>query len=195
MYGATELPVTESGLRDIAKMAEAGVYPDPDGAELYTSGMVRTEQTFEMIYGDAEHKQAPLLKEINLGKFEMMSVEEILEDEYGRAWLSGAVEDPDFEGGDSFSGFIARTTEGIRQIIDDCIERDIDRMIVVVHGAVISSIMNYFFPDVYDDMWKWTPAPGCGYEIVLMDGIPAVWSLVGNGDTGRVPGVDEGTAE
>lgn len=187
MYGATDLPVTEEGLREIAEMAEAGIYPDPEGAELYTSGMVRTEQTFEMIYGDTEHKHAPLLKEINLGKFEMMTVSEILEDEYGRAWLSGEIEDPDFEGGDSLSGFIARTTEGIRRIIDDCLERDIDRMILVVHGAVIACLMNAFFPGVYDDLWNWTPTPGCGYEVILMDGIPTAWTLFGDGVTGIVP--------
>lgn len=191
MYGATDIPVTERGLREIEKMADSGIYPDPDGAEIYTSGMIRTEQTLKSMYGAIEHRIAPLLREINLGKFEMRTIEEILEDDYGRQWLQGELEDPDFEGGDSFSGFKARTTRGIREIIEDCIKRKQERMIVVIHGAVIAAVMDHFFPNTYDDIWMWTPVPGSGFEVVLEDGKPISWKTVGEKEGGYVPRLQE----
>ena len=191
MYGGTELPVTEEGLRKIRRMAKAGVYPDAEGAELYTSGMLRTEQTFAEIYGDIEHRTAPLLKEIHIGQFEMQSIEEILADDYGRAWLEGRLEDPSFEGGDSFSGFFARTREGITEIVEEAVKKGTSRVILVIHGAVISSIMDFFFPGRFKDPFRWVPTPGCGYEIVMNDGKPVSWTLFGRGTSGSVPHLKE----
>ena len=191
MYGDADIPVTEAGLREIAEMAAAGIYPDPEGAAIYTSGMIRTEQTLEAIYGVVEHRIAPLLREINLGKFEMKTVDEILKDEYGRKWLGGEIEDPHFEGGDSFSGFQARTTEGIRRVIHECMKEERDKIIVVIHGAVISSVMEHFFPDTYEDIWQWTPVPGSGFEIILAEGKAVSWKYVGETTGCNVPRLSE----
>lgn len=182
MYGATDVPATEEGLREIAEFAEAGIYPDAADAALYTSGMLRTEQTFEAIYGSAEHKTAPLLREINVGKFEMMTVEEIFQDEYGRAWLSGEIEDPEFEGGDSSSGFRERVSRGFSEVLDECAAAGIERIILVIHGAVITYLMDNFFPGTYEDMWAWTPNPGTGFELEFEDGKPVSWGPIGEPD-------------
>ena len=188
MYGATELPVTETGLQEVADLAAAGVYPDPDGAALYTSGMIRTEQTFDAIYGDAEHAVAPLLREINVGIYEMMTIQEILEHEFGRAWLGGELEDPHFEGGESFSGFRHRVNGGLRDIIQECLEDEIETIITVVHGGTITFTMDEFFPDRHSgDIWEWTPSPGCGYMVELEDGRPVRWETFGGGGMGIDP--------
>lgn len=181
-YGATDLPVTEEGLREIEAMASEGIYPDPDGASVWTSGMLRTEQTLRAMYGDCEHKQEPNLMEINLGKFEMLTYGEIMEDDYGRAWLSGELETLDFEGGDSHESFTRRVIEGARNILDHAAGEGRDRVIAVVHGAVITYLMNNAFPETYEDMWMWTPNPGTGYRLDVEDGRPVAWSTVG--DTG-----------
>ncbi|NLY87534.1 MAG: phosphoglycerate mutase family protein [Clostridiales bacterium] len=179
MYGATELPITEEGLREIHRMAAQEVYPDPQDAILYTSGMLRTEQTFEAIYGDAEHSVEPLLREINFGKFEMMTIDEILNDDYGKAWLRGEIGEPEFEGGDSIDGFRTRVSQGLREIIQEATERGVDRIIAVIHGGVMSYLMQSLFPDAMEDMWEWTPFPGCGYSIELQDDIPVSWGTIG----------------
>ena len=80
LYGATDLPVTEQGLEELRRMAASGIYPEPSGAGLYTSGMLRTEQTFAAIYGEIHHLTEPLIREFNRGIFEMMTVDEVLED-------------------------------------------------------------------------------------------------------------------
>ena len=54
------------------------MYPEGEGAALYTSGMLRTEQTFEAIYGERPHGRIPDLREIEIGIFEMKTFDEVL---------------------------------------------------------------------------------------------------------------------
>ena len=172
MYGATDLPLTEDGYKEIQAMAGLGVYPDPAGARLYTSGMLRTEQTFEAIYGDTEHLVVPDWREINVGKYEMQPFDVIKQDDYGRRWLSGEIEDPTFEGGDTMSEFGKRVLEGTYKILADCAEAGYDRIIAVIHGGVISFVLHGMFPGAQSNVWNWTPQPGCGYKITFEDGKP-----------------------
>jgi len=190
IYGATDLPLTEAGVKEIREMAVAGTYPDPEDAAIYTSGMLRTEQTLHAMYGETDHSVAPLLKEVNLGQYEMMTAREVMKDDFGRRWLMGEL-DPEelvFENGDSDASFRERTGKGIDEIIERELAEQKEKIIVVAHGGVITYIMDRFFPGVYEEnMWDWTPLPGSGYEIVLEDGRPVSWSVVGDPDTGYVP--------
>jgi broad specificity phosphatase PhoE len=149
--------------------------------------MLRTEQTLNAMYGDIDHHHEPLLKEINLGKYEMKTYSEIMEDDYGRAWLSGELETLSFEGGDSHEGFNRRVTEGVWNILREAEKAGKDRVIAVLHGAVITYLMNNAFPDQYEDMWMWTPNPGTGYKVVVKDGRPVSWSTVGETGERIVP--------
>lgn len=187
MYGATDLPVTPRGLEEIREIAAEGIYPPAEGADIYTSGMLRTEQTLEAIYGNLPHEKEPLLREFNVGPYEMKTVEEIMRDEFGRSWLRGELEDPHFEGGDSMSGFAERTLSGVRGIIEKGLADGAERLILVIHGGVITSVMHQFFPGTYSDMWRWTPTPGYGYAVELDDGVPEAWTLLGDAETGNVP--------
>jgi broad specificity phosphatase PhoE len=190
-YGSTDLPLTEQGFEQLCEMALAGIYPDPSGASLYTTGMLRTEQTFKAIYGDAEHEAEPLLKEIDLGRFEMCEVKDILSNEYGRAWLKGEIEDPEFEGGDSLSGFTERIRRGIRKILERDRDCGIERSIIVAHGGTIVYTMEEFFPGRFKDVWDWTPEPGSGYAVLFEDGEPAGWEPIGDTGFRAVPAVPE----
>ena len=77
-YGSTDLPLVDQGVQQVKALRGHGVYPSPDGAKLYTSGMLRTEQTFELIFGDRSHDTIPDLKEIGVGIFEMKTIERML---------------------------------------------------------------------------------------------------------------------
>ena len=186
-YGATDLPITEDGYREVESFAADGVYPDPEGASVWTSGMLRTEQTLDAMYGDIEHSHEPLLKEINLGKYEMKTYSEIMEDDYGRAWLSGELETLSFEGGDSHESFNRRVTEGVWNILREAEKAGKDKVIAVLHGAVITYLMYNAFPEQYTDMWMWTPNPGTGYKVTVKDGRPVSWMTVGETGERVVP--------
>ena len=56
------------------------IYPDDTDAKYYTSGMLRTEQTFSLIYGNREHEAFSPFREIDFGDFEMKSYGELKDD-------------------------------------------------------------------------------------------------------------------
>jgi broad specificity phosphatase PhoE len=180
LYGSTELPVTEDGLREIESYAEAGIYPDPDGAAVWTSGMYRTEQTLHRMYGEIEHRTEPRLKEIDLGIYEMKTVDEVMETEYGNAWLSGQIEEPSFEGGDSHEGFLNRINHGLWNLARLAEDEGQSTIIVVIHGAVITYIMNEAFPGVHRNRWLWCPNPGKGYKLEIEGGKALSWEPIGD---------------
>ena len=76
-YGRLDIPLTERGIAQLEKLRTDGIYPNAQGADCYTSGMLRTEQTFQTIYGDQPHKALPLLREMNFGAWEGMSFDEM----------------------------------------------------------------------------------------------------------------------
>lgn len=77
-YGSTDLPITPSGRQEVEAKRRRGLYPEGEAAALYTSGMLRTEQTFEAIYGERPHGRIPDLREIEIGIFEMKTFDEVL---------------------------------------------------------------------------------------------------------------------
>lgn len=171
-YGSTDLPLAEEGRVQVRKLRERGIYPPATDAALFTSGMIRTEQTFELIYGDLHHSVVHELREIDLGHFEMTTVEEMLADEQGRAWLEGRRPTMDFPGGDSSEGFARRVEQGLSRIRKTLRERDV---IAVLHGAVIFTSMELLFPGVQENPWRWTPEPAGGYAVTFRGDLPQAY--------------------
>ena len=62
--------------------------PSPRAARYYTSGLLRTEQTLEAIYGPVAHQQLPGLREMNFGDFEMKSYQELKDTAAYQAWIT-----------------------------------------------------------------------------------------------------------
>ena len=87
-YGASDIPLSGKGEEELRKLAAEGIYPAAEEADFYTTGMIRTEQTLKLIYGEQEHQVLPLLKEINFGEFEMKSYEEMKDDPVYQEWIS-----------------------------------------------------------------------------------------------------------
>lgn len=170
-YGSTDMPLSAEGRTQVAKLRDAGVYPDAEGAHCFTSGMKRTEETFRIIYGDRKHEVIPELREVDLGSLEMTTFEEAMKHEGTRRWMNGEVDSFAFPGGDDRAGFeerVGRAADFLRTLglggSDRCM-----RVIVVSHGAVITTAMNMFFPEDKEHYWKWIPDPGYGYEIDFDD--------------------------
>ena len=45
-YGSTDIPLAPEGFAALESLRDAGIYPELGDADCYTSGMLRTEQTF-----------------------------------------------------------------------------------------------------------------------------------------------------
>lgn len=100
-YGREDLPLSEIGIKTIEDLATKGGYPKADETAFYTTGLTRTEQTFKLIYGEAQHKQIPLLQEMDFGEFECKTYEELKDHPGFIAWVDDSIGDVAFPGGES----------------------------------------------------------------------------------------------
>jgi alpha-ribazole phosphatase len=174
-YGRTDLPLSNEGVDRIVELTLAGIYPDADGAKLYTTGLLRTEQTFFLIYGCREHQEEPRLREYDFGEFEMKTHQQLLDNEAYQAWIGDNEGMTPCPGGESRRDFRERVAAGFTGLLDK--HRDVKdpegKSIVVCHGGVIAQIMNSCFPACKENIFQWVPEPGRGYTI-YMDGIRPV---------------------
>ena len=83
-YGAADIPALPESLAALHENAAAY----PRAARYYTSGLLRTEQTLEAIYGPVAHQQLPGLQEMNFGDFEMKSYQELKDTAAYQAWIT-----------------------------------------------------------------------------------------------------------
>ena len=155
-YGATNVPLAQKGIDELKRLTAEGIYPDGEGAEFITTGMGRTAQTLELIYGDVPHEVIKDLREINFGDFEMKSYEELMEYEEYRDWITATNDTKAPPNGESIRHFNERVIRGFEKVRSMHKEHSI----VICHGGTISSIMNYLWPGVTDNMYEWLPDPG-----------------------------------
>ena len=179
-YGASDVPLLKEGIDLINELKEKGIYPKSEGASIYTSGMLRTEQTMETIYGKVPHEVIEELREFNFGDFEAKDYDELMKDERFVFWVSDKTNKLPAPNGDSRELFSKRVQKGFNKLIEihrlsdlsHRHDRKPSQTIVVCHGGVIGNIMNRLFPGQREDMFRWIPDPGHGYTIEMNDGDP-----------------------
>ena len=177
-YGSTDVPLTERGMEALRKNVKAGIYPDSPDARFFTTGMLRTEQTLKILYGDREHGTIEKLKEINFGEFEMHTYADLSDKPEFAKWLNQEDEAKAPPGGESIRDFSIRIREGFDELK---VEHELlmlklrnyekDAMtICVCHGVVSAGIMNYIWPEEGKNFFDWIPDPGHGYILNMEAG-------------------------
>lgn len=174
-YGSTDLPLDDSAYPHIEKKRAAGDYPEVENKKVFTSGMLRTEQTLEAIYGATAHDVIRELREVELGIFEMKTAKEVMNHPDGRAWLTGESEGMNFPGGDTTETFTTRVGNGLGMLRSHLEESDV---IAVLHGGVIFTIMMMLFPGEKENAMEWTPDPAGGYGVLFRDGEPVAYEAI-----------------
>ena len=177
-YGWADIPLLDEGVEKIREYKREGVYPEISDGYFYTSGMIRTEMTFETIFGDREHKVIEDLKEINFGDFEKKTYDEIGDDVRYQNWVSDATGKAKLPNGESKLDFGERVLKGFTEVMNlhglkelsHRHDRKDANSVVVCHGGVIAAIMMMKFGDNWDDFFKWIPEPGRGYVLSVRDG-------------------------
>ena len=186
-YGQTDLPVTPEGLEYLAKLRDDGIYPDfPEDTEFYTSGLLRTEQTFKTIFGEREHKAIKNLQEMDFGEYECRSFDESNGEPAFDKWAFDETDEVALPGGESKKEFNARISEGLKELrgyhrLKELSHRHSGKdavSLIVCHGGVIGSMMNELFPEERDNMWAWIPNPGFGYTVSFQDGEPVSYEKI-----------------
>lgn len=177
-YGHSDIPLSDEGRDELEELADSGLYPDSENASFYTTGLLRTEQTLKIIYGDRPHEVIEELKEINFGRFEMMSYEELKDRDDYQTWIGGDMTKDGPPEGESIGQFAARIKEGFDELMKrhqlkvlSLRHKAEDALSVAVcHGGSISVIMEILYPGVKDNFYQWIPDPGHGYILEMENG-------------------------
>ena len=165
-YGATDLPLLPEAKAHLAALRDRGIYPSPAGTRVITTGLIRTEETLSLLFGDIPHERIPALREYNFGEFECHSYEELLPVESYRRWLDNYGDDSRCPGGESPRMF----RERVLGCWADLLPGGAPDILIICHGGVISAIMQHCFPRAGQSMYVWEPEPARGYTLFVADG-------------------------
>ena len=177
-YGSTNVSLSERGMRLLEKQKAEGLYPVSEDAQYFTTGMLRTEQTLEIIYGEQEHGVIEDLRELDFGEFEMRTYEQLNSIPEYQRWITAEDTGKAPPGGESIDHFTERIRRGFEELKAQnelhmlrLRNRGREAMtICICHGGVISGIMDYVWPGEYKNFFEWIPDPGHGYILYEEDG-------------------------
>ena len=164
--GFTDLPLSKAGKKEIRKFKDKGIYTPCDA--YYTSGMIRCNETLEIIAGkDSGFEKIDLLKEINVGLFEMKSYEDLKAVKEYIAWISDKTGNFKCPGGESRTMFYQRVSMGFLGLTQRIMKNEHSAAMCVTHGGVIVAIMEGLFGNK-KNFYDWQPKPGEGYKLIHM---------------------------
>ncbi len=174
-YGSMDIPLIKEGVTQLKHLREEGIYPQIHGKSCYTSGMLRTEQTFVEIFGNVGHMKIEKLREINFGEFEGLTYNQLKDDFRYKKWIEDKTGKIKLPGGESKEEFYKRVNSGFDIIIQEQKiksnkENRISEAICVCHGGVIACLMLRFFENSENHFADWIPEPGRGFTISFCEG-------------------------
>ena len=153
--GSTDLPLSAVGRAELREKTIS-----VDNPTFFTSGMRRTEETLEILFGTVPHTALPEFREVDFGVFEMHTYEELRDREDYQRWITGDNERNVPPGGESGAAMTARGLSALPQLMASP-----GNLVLVTHGGVIAAIMAHLFPEEHKNRYQWQSAPGSGYVI------------------------------
>lgn len=177
-YGTTDLSLSKEGVENIIDLTKKKIYPSAEEASCYASKLIRTQETFALIYGKRKFEILNGFHEMQFGEFEMKSPLELEGNTEYQRWITDDTKTVRPPGGESIEEFRVRIRTAFKQLIvlhgmkESAVHhKGKDAVsIVICHGGVIGSVMSDVFPGKHENMWRWTPDPGRGYTLNLNDG-------------------------
>ncbi|MBO4236096.1 MAG: histidine phosphatase family protein [Firmicutes bacterium] len=187
-YGESDLPLISEGIEELNRQKERGIYPEiPKDALFFTSGLGRTAETLNILFGDRDFEEVRDLREINFGVCECKSFDELKDDEAFNSWTYDETGDYQFPQGESRNQFKERVARGFKYVLArhmDLVGKkeavreessgtaasDAAMTVVICHGGVITEILYNLFPEEKESRWGWMPQPGCGYILDVIEG-------------------------
>jgi len=151
--GSTDLPLSETGRRELTLIR---LVP-PENCRFYSSGMTRANETLELLFGDVEYQVVPELREVDFGRFELGSYEQLKEDPAYIAWITGDNMANTPPGGESGNAMTRRVLPAFRRIAARG-----ENAVIVTHGGVMAAILAELFPEEQKSRYQWQSANGGG---------------------------------
>ena len=158
------------GLRDIplSQTGEAELRPAEEAPEtVYVSPLSRARRTAELLLPHARQVPVEGFREMDFGAFEGRNYKEMEHDAAYRAWVDGGCEGP-CPGGESRGEFCRRVREAFSALMDACLDRGEDWVVVVAHGGVQMAVLEAFaLPR--RPYFQWTAPCGGGFALETDD--------------------------
>ena len=181
-YGKTDLPLLPEGIKALEEMVENGVYEDVEANYYYTSGMLRANETMNIIFGDVRREIISNLAERDFGSFEKHSHEELLSNPDYIRWINEHTETENPGGIESMTQFRERIRKGFNELLDMHSKRRYEKTaanrnsVCVCHAGAISVIIMYLFDPDCKNFYSYTPDTGRGYVLEIENGKPVSYS-------------------
>lgn len=161
--GRTDYPLSEKGIAELYSKMDEFVYPGV--AKVYSSPLRRCTETAEILFPDKDIQCIDNLIEMDLGKFDGKSADELIDLPEFKEWLKGGMECAPPEG-ESVQDIQLRIFKALAVIIKDMMENDLRHCAVVTHGGIITNMIAGFgIPKV--DPKDLQAAFGEGYDIMI----------------------------
>ena len=166
-YGATDLPLSDNGVRELKQLKSTFRFPV---AEYHiTSGLQRAKESMQILFGKTPDVEIDELNEYNFGDFEMKTHDELQHEPNYIRWITGDVEFP-CPSGESRNQFTNRVNRGLEFLLEILAKNTVKSAIVVSHGGVIAVLMDRLFPEPKKQYYEWVPECGRGYTVEIMEG-------------------------
>lgn len=157
-YGATDLPLAPAGIEELNRLRAFWQNTVSGSPVFITSGMTRTRETLEILFGDRPYTAVPDLREVDFGSFEMKTYEELKDVPEYIEWISGDNFSNIAPGGESGQMVKDRSVAAFEKIFSTGKDT-----VIITHGGVISCLMDYLFHEEGKNFYEWQPKPGYGY--------------------------------
>ena len=150
--GSTDLPLSKAGAEELCQLRY-----DISNVRFLTSGMKRTNETLQILFGDVPFEVDPRFREVDFGIFEMHSYEELKDTPAYQEWLTGDNDANIPPQGESGVQMTQRVLEALSEIKEDAC--------IITHGGVIAAIMEHLFPNEGKNRYEWQPKNGHGWFV------------------------------
>lgn len=166
IYGKLDVSVSDKGFADLDEYKEKRVYANINAKNFITSGMLRTKQTLERIFGVVDSYVIEDLSERDYGSYEGTTVNNLSPScRFYLTWTDGELNNGDerLKGMEALKCYRARVLSGFNQLWEKHMNSYGDTVAILHHGS-ISNIMSALFSE-YEDVYI---GPGRGFEIRII---------------------------
>ncbi|MBQ4568889.1 MAG: histidine phosphatase family protein [Ruminococcus sp.] len=178
--GVTDPELSEEGIRELKSLDNSCKYPY--APVIFTSPLKRCTQTCEILYPHINPITVDELTEMNFGKWEGKTADELRGDPLFESWLAGeeGVTPP---GGESNDDFTRRICLMFQNIVDGLIKTGNTDCAIVTHGGIIMTLLAvYGLPQAKPFDWACDNGYGFSMRVTPMlwqrDRVAEVYKLI-----------------
>lgn len=131
----------------------------------FSSDLPRCITTANKLFPNKDLTLLTHLREMNFGKWEGKTYEDLKEVPLYQRWLSDPIVYCPPEG-ESFVDFIKRLEIGWEKITKKIISQNVRRCAIITHGGVIRYLLSEYAP-IKSDFWSWQVLHHQGFELVF----------------------------